>query len=106
MSKQGKALSKALGRPDEWESDRMGRMPEYRVIHRPSGLKLWIANGVFFFDFREQVNLELGILERHWLYWKYRRKVYRHIKKNSQSFSETDRKTIHKLEHGYGIEDV
>lgn len=74
MSAAGRALSKALDRPEDWHQP-----DEYRIAHKPSGLAFWIANGRFFFngDGLRGTPRCLGLLERHWLYSKARRAVLR-----------------------------
>lgn len=66
MSAAGRALSKALDTPSDWQLTR------YTAKHNPTGQKFWIANGGFFFDgYTSEGTPEcLGLLERHWLYRK------------------------------------
>lgn len=64
MSEAGKQLSNAMEQPGDWRVDR------YTMRHIPSGCVFWIANGGFFFDGYEGTPKCLGLLERHWLYWK------------------------------------
>lgn len=69
MSAAGRALSKALDKPEDWY------MPDdFCIKHRPSGLAFWVANGGFFFDCdgMEGTPHCLGLLERHWLYFRAR----------------------------------
>lgn len=74
MSAAGRALSKALDKPQDW------RAPDrFRMIHRPSGAAFWIANGTWFFDGYEMENTPkcLGRIERHWLYRKAMKSISR-----------------------------
>lgn len=69
MSAAGKALSRALENPGDWTAG------HYEIKHRPSGLAFWVANGPFFFDGSEIEGTPecLGLIERHWLYFKARK---------------------------------
>lgn len=68
MSAAGRALSKALDNPDDWE------ITQYTVKHKPSKQVFWTGLGGFFFDGYDASGTPscLGLLERHWLYWKAR----------------------------------
>jgi len=66
MTPLGIALNDALDRPEEW------LFPDtYKIIHKPSGMFFWIANGAWFFDCYGTPSL--GFFERHVLWRKYKR---------------------------------
>lgn len=65
MSAAGRALSRALDKPEDWEFP-----SDYRIHHKPSNQDFWIGNGAFFFDIHDGGASCLGYLERHWLYRK------------------------------------
>lgn len=65
MSAVGRALSKALDKPEDWEFP-----SEYRIRHKPSGQDFWVGDGAFFFDTFDDVPSCIGLIERHWLYRK------------------------------------
>ena len=69
MSAAGKALSLALDTPDDWTAG------HYEIKHRPSGLAFWTRNGPFFFDGSDIEGTPecIGLIERHWLYFKARK---------------------------------
>lgn len=70
MSAAGRALSKALDKPQDWRGD-----GEFVITHIPSGQEFWIANGVWFFDGCEPrtIRKSIGLVERHWLHFKARK---------------------------------
>lgn len=93
MSAAGKALSKALDSPEDWTSD-----GKYTITHRPTGLVFWIANGAWFFDGYRSENTPqcLGLIERHWLYFKARHIIPQRRKENGSAtvaakFAEVNR---------------
>lgn len=69
MSAAGRALSKALESPDDWDA-----LSKHRIIHRPTGMQFWVASGAWFFDGIEPDGIQksIGLIERHWLYFKAR----------------------------------
>ena len=86
MSAAGRALSKALESPDDWDSP-----SEYRIVHRPTGMSFWIANGSFWFNGEDIYETPkcLGLIERHWLYFnarKVRAKFKPPVKDNGAEF--------------------
>lgn len=66
MSAAGRALSKALDKPEDWIAG------GYRLIHKPSKQIFWVGSGGFFFDGHADAGTPkcLGLIERHWLYRK------------------------------------
>ena len=70
MSAAGRALSKALESPDDWDVP-----TEYRIVHRPTEMSFWTANGSFWFNGSEIHGTPscIGLIERHWLYFKARK---------------------------------
>jgi hypothetical protein len=71
MSAAGRAISKALDIPGDWE------VGKYTIKHLPTRQFFWIANGAFFFDGYDGQDTPkcLGLVERHWLYRKARKLV-------------------------------
>lgn len=70
MSPLGKALVRAMSQPDDWD------IGKYTAIHVPSRTEWWISNGGFFFGpHKPKEVVELGLIERHLLYWKLCRRV-------------------------------
>lgn len=70
MSAAGRALSKALENTEDWTG-----YSEYHITHVPSGQVFWVGNGAWFFDGYKPRSIEhsIGLLERHWLYFKARK---------------------------------
>lgn len=70
----GKALWDSLDNPDDWEYGESGS--KYTIVHKSSGIALWIANGSWFLDgYNELVfgkprppKVEIGLFERHILW--------------------------------------
>ena len=56
----------AFESPENWTKD------SYTLKHTPSGVQFWMGNGSFFFD---TINPSggIGLLERHFLWLKYKR---------------------------------
>lgn len=76
LSNAGHTLYDALvNRPDQF------KVAKHTVIHIPSGISFWTSNGPWFFDGTEEAKNTLGILERHYLYWVFRRQRNRSIAK-------------------------
>ena len=46
----------------------------FTIVHNPSGQQFWVANGGFFFDGYQPkaIQKSIGLIERHWLYFKSR----------------------------------
>ena len=68
-----RALSDALDHPEDWDFRK-----EFTIKHKPSDIVMWIGNGSFFFDgyaelFGDGVIPHIGLIERHFLYRKYKR---------------------------------
>lgn len=67
MSAAGRALWAALDRHEDWS------VGAHTATHVPSGTVFWHVNGALFFDGYESWKGALGLIERHWLFRKFRR---------------------------------
>jgi len=81
-SDAGKVLSDSLDNAEHWYLSNT----QYTVRHIPSNLVFWVGNGGWFFDgyqnyyVKDTPILKLGLVERHFLYRKYK-KMIKNIKK-------------------------
>ena len=73
LSDVGQALWDSLGNPDDWEYGRSGS--KYTIVHKHSGIALWIANGSWFLDGYDELviypsppKVQIGKFERHILW--------------------------------------
>lgn len=70
MSAFGRKLWRLLDKQDDWKTD------EFLTTHTKTEVSFWIANGAFFFDVDDDESIlapgVIGLLERHWLFWKWR----------------------------------
>ena len=74
LSDVGKALWDSLSDPSNWKFGESGT--KYTILHKKSGISLWICNGRFFLDGYEAFQLSgtkpplvrLGLFERHILW--------------------------------------
>ena len=84
MSAAGKALSRALDMPNDWTAG------YWSIEHRPSGLSFWTRNGSFFFDGNDIKDTPqcLGLIERHWLYFKARKIRAKYVEVKSDPGTE------------------
>jgi hypothetical protein len=73
MSIVGKALSVAMELPENWE------LSTYTATHKPSGTCLWVANGWTFFDIYGVECRCLGLIERFFMFRKYKLMIARKI---------------------------
>lgn len=63
FSEIGKVLWERLDYPEEW-----AMQDKYTMEHIPSNTSWWVANGSWFFN--GWPSKCLGLIERHFLYWK------------------------------------
>lgn len=63
------AVWHALGAPEEWEPTFIDK-EVYHLVHKPTGVDLWVPSGAFYFDCRNtELNNAIGPLERHLVWW-------------------------------------
>ena len=76
LSDVGKALWDSLSDSNNWKFGESGT--KYTIVHKKSGIILWVSNGRFFLDGYEAFQLtgikpplvRLGLFERHILWFK------------------------------------
>lgn len=87
LSDVGRAIWDSLENVDDWE------FQEYKMVHLKTGISFWTSNGGFWFDGHDNYLLgapnppkvELGLLERHFLYNKAMRLEKEQLKKRKST---------------------
>lgn len=89
-SDEGKTLSDSLDCVEHWDLSNT----QHTVRHIPSNLVFWVGNGAWFFDGYENYYnknapiLELGLVERHFLYRKYKKMIKKTKKERNKNAVE------------------